>query len=101
MNFGYARLLSEYNVELIDLNKGPYETYSIIGRHRGKIAVRLLSLLLDKENYIISEAKMKTHDDVVVALSLKNIAVGSIAGKDKEYVHRGVKQTNLIIAGLA
>ncbi len=100
-NFGYARLLSEYNVELIDLNKGPFETCSIIGRHKKKIAVRLSSLLLDNENYIISAAKMKTHDDVVVTLSLKNIAVGSIAGKDKEYVHQGVKQTNVIIAGLA
>jgi uncharacterized protein (DUF362 family) len=101
VNFGYMRLLKEYNVELIDLNKGPYEMYSIIDRHDKTIAVRLSSLLLDKENYIISAAKLKTHDTVVVTLSVKNMAVGSIVGKDKKAVHQGVRQTNLIIAGLA
>jgi uncharacterized protein (DUF362 family) len=101
MNFGYVRLLQEYNVELIDLNKGPYETCSIIDRHNKTITVRLSCLLQDKENFIISAAKMKTHDTVVVTLSVKNIAVGSIAGSDKKAVHQGVRQTNLIIAGLA
>jgi len=101
MNFGYMRLLQEYNVELIDLNKCPYETCSIIDRHKKTIAVRLSCLLQDKENFIISAAKMKTHDTVVVTLSVKNIAVGSIVGSDKKAVHQGVRQTNLIIAGLA
>jgi uncharacterized protein (DUF362 family) len=101
MNFGYMRLLQEYNVELIDLNNGPYETCSIIDRYNKTIAVRLSCLLLDKENFIISAAKMKTHDTVVVTLSVKNIAVGSIVGSDKKTVHQGVRQTNLIIAGLA
>ncbi len=100
-NFGYMRLLREYDVELVDLNKGPYETYSISGRHNETIAVRLSSLLLDKGNYIISAAKMKTHDTVVVTLSVKNMAVGSIVGKDKKAVHQGVRRTNLIIAELA
>jgi uncharacterized protein (DUF362 family) len=99
-NFGYMRLLQEYNVDLVDLNEGPYETYSINDRHN-KILVRLSRLLLDKENYIISAAKLKTHDTVVVTLSIKNMAVGSIVGKDKTAVHQGVKQTNLILARLA
>ena len=101
MNFGYMRLLQEYNVELIDLNKGAYETYSIIDRHKKTIAVRVSRLLQNKENFIISAAKMKTHDTVVVTLSVKNIAVGSIVGSDKKAVHQGVGQTNRIIAGLA
>jgi uncharacterized protein (DUF362 family) len=100
-NFGYIRLLKEYNVELVDLNKGTYETYSIIDRHGKTIEVRLSSLLLDKENYVISAAKLKTHDTVVVTLSVKNMAVGSIVGKDKTAVHQGFKQTNLILARLA
>ncbi len=100
-NFGYTRLLQEYNVELIDLNKGSYETYSIIDRHKKTIAVRLSSLLLDKDNFVISAAKMKTHDTVVVTLSVKNMVVGSIVGNDKKNVHQGVKRTNLILAELA
>jgi len=99
-NFGYMRLLQEYNVELVDLNEGPYEMYSINDRHN-KIFVRLSRLLLDKENYVISAAKLKTHDTVVVTLSIKNMAVGSIVGKGKTAVHQGVKQTNLILARLA
>ncbi len=100
-NFGFLQLLDEYPVELVDLNTGPYETHPIIDRHDRTIAVRLSRLLLDEEKYIISAAKLKTHDSVVVTLSVKNMAVGSIVGKDKKAVHQGVRQTNLIIAGLA
>ncbi len=100
-NFGYMRLLNEYNVELVDLNKGPYETCSIIGGHDKTVVVRLSRLLLDRRNYIISAAKLKTHDSVVVTLSLKNVAVGSIIERDKKTVHQGIKQTNRIIAELA
>jgi uncharacterized protein (DUF362 family) len=100
-NFGYRRLLNEYNVELVDLNTGPYEAYSLIDRNNKAIVVRLSSLLLDKGNYVISAAKLKTHDTVVVTLSVKNMAVGSIVGKDKIAVHQGVSQTNLILARLA
>jgi uncharacterized protein (DUF362 family) len=63
--------------------------------------VRVSSLLLDKNNYLISAAKMKTHDSVVVTLSVKNMAVGSIVGNDKKAVHQGVRNTNRNIAGLA
>jgi uncharacterized protein (DUF362 family) len=100
-NFGYTNLSDEYNVELIDLNIGPYETVPITGRDNEPIAVRVSSLLLDKNNYLISAAKMKTHDSVVVTLAVKNMAVGSIVGSDKKAVHQGVRQTNMNIAGLA
>jgi uncharacterized protein (DUF362 family) len=89
-NFGYMRLLKEYAVELVDLNKGPYERYSFIDRHNKAIVVRLSRLLLDKKHYIVSAAKLKTHD-----------TVGSIVGKDKTSVHQGVRQTNVILARLA
>jgi uncharacterized protein (DUF362 family) len=100
-NFGYMHLPDEYNVELVDLNMGPYETVSITGRDNKPITVRVSSLLLDKNNYLISAAKMKTHDSVVVTLSVKNMAVGSIVGNDKKAVHQGVRNTNRNIAGLA
>ncbi len=100
-NFGYARLFEEYNIELVDLNRGPFEKYSITGRNNKKVVVRVSCLLADKENYIISAAKMKTHDTVVVTLSIKNMALGCIMKNDKSAVHQGVKQINLIIAGLA
>ncbi len=100
-NFGYTHLPDEYNVELVDLNRGPYKKVAITGLGGLEISVPLSSLLLERENYLISAAKMKTHDTVVVTLSIKNIAVGSIIGNDKKSIHRGVRQTNLAIAELA
>ncbi len=100
-NFGYTHLPDEYNVELRDLNSGPCKALTIFSRDKRPIVVRVSSLLLDKENYVISAAKMKTHDTVVVTLSVKNMAVGCIAGHDKKAVHQGTRQTNLNIAGLA
>jgi uncharacterized protein (DUF362 family) len=100
-NFGYTHLSDEYNVELVDLNSGPYRNSIITGRDNEPVSVRMSSLLLDKGNYIISAAKMKTHDTVVVTLSVKNVAVGSIIGNDKKAVHQGIRQTNLNIADLA
>lgn len=100
-NFGYMRLLDEYNVELIDLNKGPCETSSITVRNNKAIPLRISRLLKDKGNYIISAAKMKTHDAVVVTLSIKNMAVGCIMKNDKSAVHQGVRQINRIISELA
>lgn len=100
-NFGYMRLLEEYNVELVDLNQCACETYSVIGPDNKTVPVRVSCLLIDKENYIISAAKMKTHDCVVVTLSIKNMAVGCILEKDKSSIHQGIRQMNLIIAELA
>jgi uncharacterized protein (DUF362 family) len=44
---------------------------------------------------------MKTHDTVIVSLSVKNMAMGSIYRDDKKSVHQGVKETNRFIAGIA
>jgi uncharacterized protein (DUF362 family) len=44
---------------------------------------------------------MKTHDTVIVSLSVKNLAMGSIVSADKKSVHQGIKETNRYIAGIA
>jgi uncharacterized protein (DUF362 family) len=100
-NFGFDRLADEYPVELLDLNEGPSEEVVIRDRNGRPVAVPVSSLLLDKGNFLISAARMKTHDTVVVTLSVKNLSVGSIVGSDKKTVHQGIRQTNLNIAELA
>jgi uncharacterized protein (DUF362 family) len=57
--------------------------------------------LLDRNNYLISAAKLKTHDTVVVTLSIKNMVMGSIYAGDKVMVHQGYKYTNLDLADIA
>ena len=100
-NFGYHQLTEEYDVELLDLNEGPFEKIPIMDK-RGKIIyVRVSSLLLDRNNYLISAAKLKTHDTVVVTLSIKNMVMGSIYAGDKGMVHQGYKYTNLNLSDMA
>lgn len=100
-NFGYHDLVKEYNVELVDLNKGPFEEIFLGDNDRKKMCLRAASLLLDEGNYIISAAKIKTHDTVVVSLSVKNMGMGCIADEDRQRVHQGYARTNLNIARIA
>jgi len=48
----------------------------------------------------VSVGPAKTHDAVVVTLSIKNMAVGSILKEDKEKIHSGFRGINKSIAML-
>ena len=100
-NFGYLDLIREYPVELVDLNEGPFEHIIVSGGDGKTLFLRTARLLLDNSKYIISASKMKTHDTVIVSLSVKNLAMGCIFSKDKKLVHHGIKETNRYIAGIA
>ncbi|NOZ68362.1 MAG: DUF362 domain-containing protein [Deferribacteres bacterium] len=100
-NFGYHQLIEEYDVELVDLNEGPFEKVPILDGKGNTIHVRVSKLLLDRDNYLVSAARLKTHDTVVVTLSIKNMVMGSIYARDKVMVHQGYKYTNLDLAELA
>ena len=76
-NYGYLPLEKEYNVKLVDLNKGTYEYRYIFGKGHRPQPIRIISTFLDPDLYIISAAKMKTHDRVVATLSLKNVLLGA------------------------
>lgn len=100
-NFGYYPLLKEYDIELIDMNDGPFEMIPIKDKGGETIYVKVSRLLLDRNNYLISAAKLKTHDTVIVTLSIKNMVMGSIYAGDKVMVHQGYKYINLNIADIA
>lgn len=100
-NFGFFGLLDEYDVEFLDLNGDRYEEVTIEDSIGRPLRVRVSSILLDSSNYRVSAAKLKTHDAVVVTLSVKNMAMGSVLFPDKQRVHQGARQTNLNIARLA
>jgi uncharacterized protein (DUF362 family) len=54
------------------------------------------------ESYVVSVTRIKTHNDVVVTLGLKNILVGTLAGRDeKRKIHQGSKAINLTLAKMA
>ena len=71
-NNGYEALEKEYNIRLVDLNAGPSKNYYVFGREQNPQPVRIISSFFDPDVYVISLARMKTHDCVLVTLSLKN-----------------------------
>ena len=96
-DYGYMELASEYNVEFIDANDQPT---SIVWLHSSKgapVPVNIINTYLDADNYVISAARMKTHDTVVATLSTKNVVMGSPqcrwrqknGGSDKPKMHGG------------
>ncbi len=77
-NYGYNRLTSAYPVRLVDLDDEKIDiVYVFDEKDFRPHAVRMSHVLLDHNNYIVSVAKMKTHDRVLATLSLKNIVFGA------------------------
>lgn len=77
-NFGYNRVADKYKVKLVDLDQEAYNTIYVFDEKDFRPhAVRMSAMLLDPGSYIISAARMKTHDRVIATLSLKNIVFGA------------------------
>jgi uncharacterized protein (DUF362 family) len=77
-NYHYTALAKRYSVKLIDLDQQEVERVQVFDEQDFRPhAVRMSKMLLDRNNFIISAAKMKTHDLIVATLSLKNIILGA------------------------
>jgi uncharacterized protein (DUF362 family) len=77
-NFGYLHLADKYGVKFIDLDQEPFDVIYVFDEKDFRPhAVRISHLMLDPRSYIVSAARMKTHDRVFATLSLKNIVLGS------------------------
>jgi uncharacterized protein (DUF362 family) len=77
-NYRYTPLVGKYPVKLVDLDQGEVDRLYVFDEKDFRPhPVRMSRLLLDPNTFIISAAKMKTHDRVVTTLSLKNIIVGA------------------------
>ncbi len=96
-NFGYLPLEKEYGIKLVDLNKEPWVYRYVFSRDHTPIPIRIISTFLDRDTYIVSAAKMKTHDRAITTLSLKNTLIGAPLndGKrnDKGLTHQGYNFT--------
>lgn len=77
-NYGYYSLLKRYPVKLVDLDTEPYERMYVTDERDFKPKMlKISSVILDPDSYIVSVARMKTHQVVGASLSLKNIVFGS------------------------
>ncbi len=78
-NYGYDKLAAKYNAKLVNLDAEKYRiVYCIDQKDMQPHAVRVATMMMDPaNNYVISAAKLKTHDLVGITLSLKNVVVGA------------------------
>jgi uncharacterized protein (DUF362 family) len=77
-NYGYYNLLKRFPVKLMDLDQDKYEMIHVLDEKDFRPhPVRTSSMMLDPDTFIISAAKLKTHDREVATLSLKNIVFGA------------------------
>jgi len=106
-NNGYPRLAEKYGVPLLDLDTQPCEVLACFDQTDLRPhPVRMSSVLLDPNSFVISAAKLKTHNLAVATLSLKNIVLGApvkTGGRsDKSIVHGGgARGINFNLANLA
>jgi uncharacterized protein (DUF362 family) len=76
-NFGYLNLAEEHSVRFVDLNQDQWAPVQIYDRRLRPMAVRVARTTLESD-FRISVGPPKTHDAVIVTLSLKNMVMGSL-----------------------
>jgi uncharacterized protein (DUF362 family) len=77
-NYGYMRLANKYPVKFVDLDNEGFEVLHVFDEKDFRPhPVRFSSILLNPDSYIVSVARMKTHDRTLATLSLKNIVFGA------------------------
>ena len=77
-NYGYIPVAGKYKVKLIDMDEAPPKVLYVMDELdiRPK-PVRMSTLMTDRNNFVMSVARMKTHDRVIATLSLKNVALAA------------------------
>jgi uncharacterized protein (DUF362 family) len=87
-DYGYLDLARAYGLELIDLNDAEsYKRVSVIHPDMKPHPVKLAQTMVDTNNYIISVTRMKSHLQVGVTLTAKNVIMGAIMIMDKNRMH--------------
>jgi uncharacterized protein (DUF362 family) len=75
--FGYNELVKPYDVQLVDLNGCETDPALIYDRRLRPITVRLARPVVDSD-FRISVSPSKTHNSVIVTLSIKNMVMGTL-----------------------
>ena len=100
-NYGYLALKELYDVEFLDIGRDDYEEFEVWDSNLDKtVKVRVSKNMLDAD-YLVSVVRPKTHDTVVVTLTIKNVVVGAVQPGYRGLLHQGYKAINLSIAYLA
>ena len=86
--YGYEALAREYGLELIDLNEPKsWKVVFVIHPDLKPWPVKVAQTMVDPNNYIISLTRLKSHVQVGVTLTAKNVIMGSLMIMDKNRMH--------------
>ena len=87
-DYGYLELSKEYDLELIDLNDADsWKVVHVVHPDLKPQPVKLSQTMTDPNHYIISLTRPKTHLQVGVTLTAKNVIMGAILVMDKYRMH--------------
>jgi uncharacterized protein (DUF362 family) len=75
--YGLAEVAKRYGARLLDLNRDQWVEVEVLDRDLNPITLRY-SRTMAESDCRISLTPMKTHDAVIVTLSLKNLVMGSL-----------------------
>ena len=100
--YGYRALAEEFGATLVDLNAAATTTLEVFDEEFRPLAVRVARPVLESD-VRIAVGPPKTHDAVIVTLSLKNMVMGAVvrAGRgmgpddDKWAMHQGYRAMNV------
>lgn len=98
-NYGYQPLIDTYGLRVVDLNRDEAIEVSAWDSHLRPMKLAVARTVIESD-FRISVGPPKTHDTVIVTLSLKNMAVGSLAGH-KRRIHQGFPGINLNLYHMA
>lgn len=70
---GYDKIITEKNVQFIDLNHGPFTEITL---EHGIVPATKINTLIEKMDVLISFCQLKQHEEATVTASIKNIALG-------------------------
>lgn len=86
--YGYEALAKEYNLKLIDLNDpDSWKLVFVIHPDMKPHPVKIAQTMVDPNHYLISVTRPKSHLQVGVTLTAKNVIMGSIMIMDKARMH--------------
>ncbi|RLG77255.1 MAG: hypothetical protein DRO12_02685 [Thermoprotei archaeon] len=101
-NYGYYELRRKYpGIEFADLDSYNQKMFRLKDENGDVYEVYVSEILLDDRYFRVSPCRAKTHDTVIVTLTIKNVVMGSIKRGYKSRMHRGYYTINYNIAALA
>ncbi len=98
-NYNYMPLEKEYNVKFVDLNDDSFTTKWILNKNHHPLAINIIDTFLDPDIYLISATRLKTHNNVIATLSLKNVVMASPINHYRQKTARGRNEKPMMHSG--